>query len=171
VTGAQRHLDSLFRDLVATCDALGNVRLLFKLHPDDEKPPEAWLALLRPHEGKCLLEVTATRPLAECFDMADAMMTIASTTCLEAIGAGIPVGLIDYLPVEWYLPVAESGAALPVGSRAQLQEAVRALLFDPILRHELFQRGAGALEDELHLQDGHSAERIVNFMEEALPCG
>jgi hypothetical protein len=167
VPGAEQALDQMFRDLVHACDDLDNVRLLFKLHPDD-LPQEHWLALLAPNEGRNLLEVTSRRPLKECFDQAAAVMTIASTTSLEAMAEGLPVGLVDYLPVAWYLPFAESGAALSVTSAADLKESIRQLLFDEEARTRLVARSGVVFPDELHLRDGQSASRIVDFIEESL---
>jgi glycosyltransferase involved in cell wall biosynthesis len=167
-----RLVDRLFVELVAACEALPKVRLLFKLHPRD-LPEEHWRGLLgKAVSGEAVLgdrvEVTKTRPLAESFRTADAMMTVASTTALEAMAAGLPVGLVDYLPTPWYLPYEERGAALSVRSRSELPDAVRRLLRDRALREGLTAHAGQVLQDELYLRDGHSAERIADFIEERL---
>src|SRR5262249_50558321 len=138
-----------------------------KIHPDDS-PEEHWQALLHSSEMDSVLEVTSTRPLGECFDMADAMMTIASTTSLEAIAAGLPVALINYLPIPWYLPFDESGAVLPVTDPSRLTDVIRTLLFDTDTRSRLRANAPRVFFDELYLQDGKSAQRIAQFIEENL---
>ncbi len=160
-------LDRLFVDLVATCDACDNVRLLVKLHPRD-LPVDHWLRLLPPGAGRSLLEVTNRRKLEECFQLADAMMTVASTTSLEAMAAGLPVALVNYLPISWHLPYDELGAALSIDSTSTLRESILRLLFDCSVREGLRARAETVLQDELYLRDGGSAKRIVDFIEERL---
>ncbi len=158
-------LDRLFKDLVLACKALDDVRLLVKLHPRDLEV-EHWLALLDPSEANSHLEVTKTRPLDECFRVADAVVTIASTTCLEAMAAGLPVGLVNYLPTPCYLPYDEAGAALSITSANALKDSIQKLLSDSQLRARLVANSRSVLRDELYLQDGQSASRIVDYIEE-----
>ncbi len=160
-------LDRLFVDLVTACDACDNVRLLVKLHPRD-LPVDHWLRLLPADAGHSLLEVTNSRKLDECFQLADAMMTVASTTSLEAMAAGLPVALVNYLPISWHLPYDELGAALSIDSACTLKESILRLLFDCSVCESLRARAETVLQDELYLRDGGSAKRIVDFIEERL---
>jgi len=157
----------LFTDLVQAVDELEGVRLLVKLHPRD-LPVEEWTGHLQPGQGRSLLEVTKSRPLADCFAQADAFLTVASTTCLEAMDVGLPVGLLDYLPIEWHLPYAEAGAVLSIGSAAALPLVLQRLLFDEALRGELRRQAALVLGRELHLRDGQSARRIARLLVETV---
>jgi hypothetical protein len=165
--GTQPFMDDLFHDLISVCSSLGNVRLLFKLHPLD-LPEKHWLRLIDRDEERFVADVTRKRPLRECFDMADGMITIASTTSLEAIAAGLPVGLVNYLPISWYLPFERSGAVLSIQRREDLEATVRALLFDHQVRSALKKNSSTVFLDELYLQDGRSAVRIGDFIEEKL---
>jgi hypothetical protein len=158
-------LDRLFVDLVTACDACDNVRLLVKLHPRD-LPVDHWMKLLPEGAGRSLLEVTNSRKLDECFRLADAMMTVASTTSLEAMAAGLPVALVNYLPIAWYLPYDELGAALSIASADTLGESIQKLLFDDAVRDGLRSNAESVLLDELYLRDGNSAKRIADFIEE-----
>lgn len=159
--------ENLFLDLVNVTDAMDGVKLIVKLHPRD-CPESHWLKLLQPGQGKSLLEVSRTRPLTSCFEVADAFMTIASTTCLEAMDYGLPVGLIDYLPIEWYLPYSHSGAVLSVASKDMLRSVVESLLFDIPVRNSLRTKAMQVLQSELYLRDGKSAWRIANHIENSI---
>lgn len=159
--------ERLFVDLVDVVNGLAGVKLLVKLHPRDY-PESHWLKLLQPGQGKSLMEVTRTRPLASCFEVADAFMTIASTTCLEAMDYGLPVGLIDYLPIEWYLPYSHNGAVISVQSRDKLRSSVEILLFDESVRKSLRKEAEQVLQNELYLRDGKSAWRIANCIEKSV---
>jgi hypothetical protein len=162
----EAHLsDRLFVDIVRACDACDGVRLLVKLHPRD-LPVVHWLSLLPPGMGKSLIEVTNGRKIEECFCLADGMMTVASTTSLEAMAAGLPVALANYLPIAWYLPYDEPGAALSIDSVDSLKESIASLLYDEALRDRLRAHAESVLLDELYLRDGKSAQRIVDFIEE-----
>lgn len=160
-------LNRLFVDLVAACDACDNVRLLVKLHPRD-LPVDHWLRLLPADAGRSILEVTNSRRLEDCFHVADAMITVASTTTLEAMAAGLPVALVNYLPISWYLPYDERGAAMSINSECTLRESILRLLFDSSVRGSLRARAEAVLQDELYLRDGCAAKRIVDFIEEKL---
>jgi hypothetical protein len=153
----------LLRDLIETCDALSDVRLLVKLHPR-ERDEGYWLNALAPGSGGCLEAVTKGRRLEDCFSWADAMITVASTTCIEAMQRGLPVALVNYLQTPWYLPYDESGAALSIPRRDQLSQAVLQL-FDPVIKESLAANAEALLLDELFQQDGKSASRIVDFIE------
>lgn len=157
----------LFIDLVDATDEMEGVKLIVKLHPRD--PPDTyWMQLLRPGQGRSLLDVTRSRTLTSCFEMADAFMTIASTTCIEAMDYGLPVGLIDYLPIEWYLPYRDLDAVVSVQSRVELSNSIKMLLFDEAVRTSLQEKADDVLCKELYLRDGKSAWRIANYIESAL---
>jgi len=164
---SQEAQDRLFVKLVETIDGMDNVRLLVKLHPRD-LPESYWLKLLQPGQGESLVEITRTRTLASCFEAADAFMTIASTTCLEAMDHGLPVGLINYLPIDWYLPYAPFGAVVSVESEGELRNSIEALVFNEPVRQRLRVGAERILQDELYLRDGRSAWRIANHIEMAL---
>jgi hypothetical protein len=163
-------LDRLFVDLVTACDACDNVRLLVKLHPRD-LPVDYWLRLLPVDAGSSILEITNNRKLEECFQLSDAMITVASTTSLEAMAAGLPVALVNYLPISWYLPYDEAGAAMSITSALDLRESISSLLFGNSVRESLRSHAESVLRDELYLRDGGSARRIVDFIEERLQRG
>jgi hypothetical protein len=153
-----------FRDLVKACDAMPGVRLLVKLHPRDD-PPELLLSQLEPMDGKSLVDVTKDRPLDDCFAQADAMITVASSTCVEAMQASVPVGLIDYFPTNRYLAY-DDDAVLRISRADVLADSIKRLLFDSELRERLIENGPRIVRDELYRCDGRSAERIVDFIEE-----
>jgi UDP-N-acetylglucosamine 2-epimerase len=159
--------DRLFLDLVDAADSLDNVRLFVKLHPRD-LPESHWIDLLNSGQGRSLIKVTKKGSLIECFDNADAFMTIASTTCLEAMEYGLPVGLINYLPIEWYLPYQQHGAVISVQSRNDLSNTMKSLLFDESLRLNLMSNSKQVLRDELYLRDSMSAARIANYIHKTL---
>jgi hypothetical protein len=167
---AQPYLPQLLRDLAVECQALDQVRLVFKLHPEDG-PAGPWREALPIPELRRVVEVVDNRRLDDCFREADAMMTIASTTSVEAMARGLPVGLINYLPVPWHLPFEQCGAALSVTTRAQLRASIQELLYNAELRRRLVSNADQVFMDELYLQDGGSAGRIVDFMEEQLGLG
>jgi glycosyltransferase involved in cell wall biosynthesis len=93
-------------------------------------------------------------------------MTIASTTCLEAMAVGLPVALVNYLPISWYLPYDAMGAAISIAKKDELRDAIRRLLYDEPLRTSLCRHSEEVLRDELFLRDGASASRIVDFIED-----
>lgn len=154
-----------FVDLVRACDSMPGVRLIVKLHPRDDHP-DALQKLLPDSAGSSLLEITRQRSLSECFAMSQAMITVTSTTCVEAMQAELPVGLLNYFPTNRYLPYDQYEAVVPINSPANLRESLHRLLFDPELRRCLVANSPKVIEDEMFKLDGRSAERIVDLIEE-----
>ncbi len=161
--------DKFFVELAQACFALKSVRLVFKLHPRD-LPPDYWLSLLPPEYRTERITVEQEKSLSDCFPSADAMMTIASTTALEAMAAGLPIGLVNYLPTKWHLPYDQFDAAVAVNSSAVLSESIEKLLFDRLTRETCVANAESVLHNELYLRDGRSAERIVDTLEEISAC-
>lgn len=162
-----RTQEKLFIDIVDTIDRMHNVKLIVKLHPRD-CPESHWLHLLRADQGKSLIEITRTRQLSSCFEMSDAFITIASTTCLEAMDYGLPVGLIDYLPLEWHLPYSNLGGVISIKSRMDLYSSIDMLLFNESLCDRLREGSEKVLWNELYLRDGKSACRIADSIEKLI---
>ena len=159
----QRVVDMMFVEMLEGCRQAGNVQLLVKLHPRD-LAPEHWFAVAPNALRPLLIDVTKTDSLESCFEVADAMVTIASTTCLEAMQAGLPVGLIKYLPLEWHLPYEDHDAIIPIRCASDFSEAIRALTRDEKLRQRLVRNAEDVLFDELYLRDGKSAQRIAQLL-------
>lgn len=159
--------EGLFLDIVNLTDSMEGVSLIVKLHPRD--PPESyWIQLLKPGQGRSLIDITRSSPVIDCFKRADAFITITSTTCLEAMEYGLPVGLIEYLPIEWYLPYSSLNAVISVKSYVELRHAIEMLLFDESVRNRLHENAENVLIQELYLRDGKSATRICDHIEQII---
>jgi hypothetical protein len=163
----QEPQDRLFVSLVRACAVLPRVRLHFRPHPRD-LPDSHWLGLLPKDIDRERVLVSRAGKLSELLCEADAMLTVASTTALEAMAAGVPVGLVNYLPTSWCLAYDRFEAAVAIDSEAALGPAIETLLFDRTMRVRCRKNAPTVLEHELHLRDGYSPRRIVDLLEQQL---
>lgn len=153
-------INYFFIDFIKTLSLIENIKVIVKLHPRDYDE-SYWNGLIMRNCAAFDLEITKNKNLNACFDQADAFVTIASTTCLEAMMRKIPVALINYLPTDWYLPYNES--VIMINDRNDLKKSLEVLLYDEVLRSNLNKFSQSTIYKEFYKQDGKSSQRIFDF--------
>lgn len=141
---------------VARAVAAAGASLTVKFHPRDATAPavQARLARVAPE-----IRTVGDAPAAPLLEEATLVVTPFSTMALEAMAAGVPVALLDLLPVPWTLDL---GAAVPhVTTETQLEEQVRALVSDPAARPRLVAAQRVAFAEETHAEDGGATGRVA----------
>jgi spore coat polysaccharide biosynthesis predicted glycosyltransferase SpsG len=101
--------------------------------------------------------------LDSAIDSADLVFTTASTSSLEVIARGIPVGIASAVPnqTEFYLAIGQYGIATHVGDRVSTgdwildKNEIEKLIHDFLYRLDLVNRGVGVIDFE-------GAARIVD---------
>jgi hypothetical protein len=132
-------------------------RLVAKLHPaEDLEFTRKWLGDAFPREW------TLTRD-ADVFSLtwhADVVVTVASTTALEAIYLGKPVVVLSAGLGRLPLPYVASGAALEAEGAVQLTARLREALYAPETRKRLAAAGS-VFVTEYACVDGRASERVA----------
>ena len=143
---------------VRGCDGV----LLVKFHPGCDENPRDWQLWAR-QEGFAGHEAVFVRdwsPSIEAVRLSAACVTVYSTVALEALVLDTPLILIQYLNSESLLPYGEKyGAAIAVGSPAELRDAIVRTVTDADTRARLRRNAQMALVSELGGFDGRSLER------------
>ncbi len=143
--------------------------LMVKFHPRSLFELEDWRTWAG-QEGIATDEVGFYRNecrSVEALQVCDAVTTAFSTVSIEALVAGLPLILIRYKALWWYVPFAEQyGAALDAHSPEGLHEAIRAVFTDESTRARLREAAAHAVEVELGDLGERGIERVADEMEE-----
>jgi len=135
--------------------------LVAKLHPAENLEwTRRWLADMLPPEW------TLTRDddvLSLAFH-ADALVTVISTTALEALYLEKPVILLDACGVKQPIPYVPSGAALEARSATDLTLRLKEALYDASVQARLAQARRAFAPKHLDIADGRASERVADFI-------
>jgi hypothetical protein len=132
--------------------------LVAKLHPaEDLDWTRHWLGDDFPPEWT----LTRDTEVMSLTFRADALVTVASTTALEAICLGKPVVLLEtdlWVPS---IPYVDSGAALQARGTAELAARMRDALYDDNARERLKTAGEAFADEYAHAADGEATARVA----------
>lgn len=139
--------------------------LIAKLHPaEDLEWTRRWLADIFPPEWT----LTRDEDVFSLTFRADAVVTVVSTTALEALCLGKPVALLEACGAVQPIPYALSGAALQASDAAELTARLREALYDGAVRLRLTEARETFVREHLHLLDGKAADRVAGEIRRAL---
>lgn len=157
----------IWHTVLAGVNGLGaGHHLIAKLHPaEDLDFTRGWLGDAFPdhwtltHEGEILSLVSG----------ADVLLTVSSTTALEAMSLGKPVVILDAGLGPPPIPYVESGAALGARNADELTACLRQMLYSAQVREQILQASAAFVGEYMHRVDGQSALRVALEILKLLP--
>lgn len=91
----------------------------------------------------------------------DALVTVSSTTALEAIYLGKPTVILECGLGALPIPYVESGAALLAKDAAELTVRLRQGLYDAEVQGKLLSAREAFVSEQMHSMDGRAAERVA----------
>lgn len=135
--------------------------LIAKLHPaEDVEWTRRWLADTLPPEWT----LTRDDDVLSLAFRADALVTVISTTALEALYLEKPVILLDACGVKQPIPYVPSGAALEARSATDLALRLKEALYDASVQARLAQARRAFVPKQLDIADGRASERVADFI-------
>ena len=153
----------VFASVAEAVKALPNTRLVVKLHPHEiatgvtetfaEYLNQSHVAVVQDYDLDVLLEAS------------DAVLIQWSTVGLQAIARQKPVIVLHYKAGEPEVDSPAEGAALCVKDPARLDDALRSVLWDEVVRDALQDSGHRFLERHLFRNDGRAWERVADAIE------
>jgi len=149
----------IWRSVIDGVKALGpGHHLVGKLHPaEDLEWTRQWLGADFPPDWT----LTRDADVLSLVSRADALVTVTSTTALEAICLEKPVILLQ--TALWALPIpyVESGAALHATDSTELAARMREALYDHGVREQLKAAGRAFADEYAHITDGAATDRVA----------
>lgn len=149
----------IWQTVVAGVRALGaNYHLVAKLHPSEDLAwTRRWLGKDFPAQWTMTRDVDVISLLWR----ADALVTVISSTALEAICLGKPVVLLDLGIMPESIPYLESGVALGAKDAEDLTERLRQALEDEATRRRLAQAREAFVSAYAGPMDGQASLRVA----------
>ncbi len=137
-------------------------RLVAKLHPgEDTEWTRGWLADTFPPDWI----LTRDDDVFSLVFHADALITVISSTALEALYLDKPVILLDACGVKQPIPYVPSGAVLQARTADDLTLRLKEALYDEGVRARLAQARRAFVPWQLDIADGKASERVTNLIE------
>jgi glycosyltransferase involved in cell wall biosynthesis len=121
---------------------------------------------MAPQEDKGDIVVVRDIPLLPLLERSRVMVTIFSTTALEAMMLDVPVITVNTRNRPDLMPYAGSGAALGVRDLGDLEDAIRRAATDEKTREGLAAGRKRFLSSHLYKMDSRSSERVLLLLSE-----
>jgi hypothetical protein len=146
----------VFADVLHACRRLSGVRLVVKCHPGESPAPYE-----RAIEGAPFATVVSSgADLGSLLAVARLLVTVNSTSAIEAMVLGVPALIVD-LPNN-LSPFVDAGVMAGSETAAELPGLLEALLYDESSRGALADRRRRFLDLHGITADGRAAERAVD---------
>jgi glycosyltransferase involved in cell wall biosynthesis len=153
--------DLTMQALVGVAKKLSGVSIIVKPHPREKN--EKYFSKFRASDVP-LCVLSRSSDTYEAINACDVLVTMSSTTALEAMIMDKPVILMDPTNDQLSLPYIDYGAAMGARTQRDLAEAIEKILKDSTVR-EALRAGRRRLVFELaYIQDGRAVERIVDVI-------
>ncbi len=150
------------RHLCRALKSIPNVQLVIKTHPA-EYSTKKYKNIMKEFGIKGVVTKKYLYPLMkEC----SVMITISSTTGLEALIMGKPLITINLSGKPDVMPYAESGAAIGIYKPENIMPALKSILEDQAVRKKLAKKAKMFIYEQCYKLDGKASERIVNLIKE-----
>jgi hypothetical protein len=141
---------------------LSDVQFVIKVHPSE--PSLSLYERVSKNVGvQCL--ITREANIYEILFVCDLMITMFSTTALDAMILDKPVVTINLTGLGDPIPFAESGAAIGVYRKGDIEQAIRDGLYDEAVRERLTKDREKFVFEQAYKKDGKATDRIVDLIE------
>ena len=153
----------VFASVAEAVKALPRTRLVVKLHPLETAAGVT--ESFADHLDRSHIAVVQDYDLDVLLEASDAVLILWSTVGLQAIARQKPVVVLHYKDGEPEVSSPAEGAALCVKDPSRLNDALRTVLWDEVVRDTLHQGGRRFLERHLFRNDGRAWERVADAID------
>ncbi len=157
--------ETLLRGVLQAMGDLPDVQLVIKPHPVED---EGFHRSLVKELGTSHVVITKSVALYELLNACDALMTVSSTTALEAMMLGKPVVIINLTGRRELVPYVKSGAALGVYQLGEIITGIKKLLYDQDFRKELEEKRRKFVYEYAYKMNGRASKRVAELIGEMI---
>lgn len=137
-----------------------DTELVIKLHPDENLK---WYQQVI-NSLNCKAVIVRDIDIFELLNACDMMMTLFSTTALEAMILDKPVITINLMNMPDRIPYAKSGAAIGVYREEDLAPAIKRAMYDEETRKKLETGRKKFVYEQAYLVDGKASSRVADLI-------
>jgi hypothetical protein len=160
----------IFKAIYEALARIPDLQVIVKLHPDEADGSIERELAEQAGLSRCL--VVETGDIMDYLLASDLVIVFFSTVGHEAILLGKPLIQIPVGNGEGtIIPFTEEGGALDGANLENLEELVRAALFDSLVRQELREGRQAYIDRHVHALDGRAAERVAELVVNATERG
>jgi spore coat polysaccharide biosynthesis predicted glycosyltransferase SpsG len=153
--------EAFLRNVLRGLMNINNIEIVIKPHPVEN---DNWHKKISNEENVKAVVLPNSSDTFEALCACDAMITVSSTTALEAAILGKEVIIANLVKSPISYPLAEGGAALSVKRAEELSEAVKKALYDKKTKVKLKKGRKTFVYQHTYKQDGKSTERVVGLI-------
>ena len=157
-----RERDTIFYAVCRAIKNLSEVEFVIKVHP-----AELDYAIYEKVANGMGLSPVVTKDINiyEVIYVCDVMITMFSTTALEAMILNKPVITVNLTGMKDPMPYAESGAAIGVYKEEDIVSAIRDALYNEEVRQMLAINRKKFIYEHAYKQDGKATERVAGLIQ------
>ncbi len=164
----REQLEFAYGETLSAVDSMDNIHLVIKLHHTD--PDTLYVREFIKKVGfrkPCsVVQTFDIYPLIKCSEL---LLSLGSTTILEAMVMGVPVVLLDYWNRQDLDPYAKWGALISVTQPGELKNTLKQMLVDRERHERLTQKGRERVLRELACDaDGQSGMRYIALIKDLI---
>lgn len=141
---------------------LSQCQLVLKIHPRENI--KSYHNILKKVGAESVPIIKDQIPLYELLNACNLMMTVSSTTALEAMILDKPVITVNFSGNSDLLPYAKFGAAIGVYKKEELVSAIKDALYNEKVYKKLTKARKKFIYEHTYLLDGKSSERIAKLI-------
>jgi len=154
------YMEKTVRYLCKAIKSIPDLQIVIKTHPA-EYSTKKYRNIMKEFGIKGIVTNKYLYPLMkEC----SVMITISSTTGLEALIMGKPLITINLSGKPDVMPYAESGVAIGIHKPEDIKPAIKSVLKDKDVRKKLVKKIKLFIYDQCYKMDGKASERIVDLI-------
>ncbi len=161
----ERHREAFLRAALRALKELPDFQIVIKPHPGED---ELWNKTIAQNEGVKATFVPKSSSVHEALYACDTMITVHSTTAIEAMILDKPVVVVNLTGQIDPMPYAQSGAALGVYREKELLPAIKNALYDENTKNQLKEARKRFVYEHAYKVDGKSTRRVVELIEEMM---
>lgn len=150
----------LLSAVTAAMKELPEAELIIKLHPDEK---HKWYQRVI-NNLNCKAVIVKDTDIFELLNACEVMITLYSTTALEAMILDKPVITINLMNMPERMPYAESGAAIGVYRAEDIAPAVKRAMYDEETKKKLEAGRKKFVYEQAYLVDGKASRRVADLI-------
>jgi len=155
-------IEETVKHLCIAVKSISGLQLVIKTHPA-EYSIKNYQQIIKKSGVK---GIVTSKYLYYLIEGCSAMITVASTTGLEALIMEKPLITLNFFGKTDPMPYAESGSAIGVYKSEGIAPAIKSILEDQNVRKELSKKAKLFVYDQCYEMDGKASERILNLIKE-----
>jgi len=156
--------DMIYRNLIETVSKIDNVELLIKVHPRDSvEHVKSRIKAMGLDDGK--YHIYKGGSIDEILPFCSLLITVNSTTFMNALIYNVPVVIIDYIDMFYKMKIIDSGSLMRVKRPEETLTIIKEAVFDHEIRSTLIDKGSAVLKGLSYGTDGKSAQRIAKIVD------